>query len=318
MNILISGSVVFDRIMDFQGKFADHILPDKIDILNVCFMINELKEHFGGTAGNIAYALSLLNEKPYILATAGRDFGPYSEWLDKNSIPVDYIKIIREELTASAYITTDNTDNQITIFNPGAMKHRADFNFDSIPPKESIAIVSPGNIEDMFVFSGIYKQKEIDYLFDPGQSLPVWGGEELKEMIEGSFVFISNEYELQLTQDKTSLSVDDIVKMTKYIITTGGEGGSVIRFEENSKIKTIKIPSVPAARVSDPTGAGDAFRGGLLKGLSLPGKDIIKAAQIGSTLATYSVEVYGTQSFSFTMDDFNKRYKGVFGEDALK
>ncbi|RMD56076.1 MAG: carbohydrate kinase family protein, partial [Nitrospirae bacterium] len=161
MNILISGSIAYDRIMDFPGKFSDHILPDKIHILNVCFIINNLRENFGGTAGNIAYTLSLLGESPRIIATAGRDFGPYREWLKKNRLSSEHILIIEDELTACAYITTDQSDNQITAFNPGAMKYPAKFNFDNVPPSDTIAIISPGNLEDMYNFTEIYKKRNI-------------------------------------------------------------------------------------------------------------------------------------------------------------
>ena len=164
MNILVSGSLAYDRIMDFPGKFSDHILPDKVHVLNVCFMINELKENFGGTAGNIAYALSLLGENPTILATAGRDFDPYKEWFGKNKISTDNITIIEEELTAGAYITTDMSDNQITAFNPGAMKFNANYDFESVAHDNTIAIVSPGNLDDMFNFSKIYQEKKVDYI----------------------------------------------------------------------------------------------------------------------------------------------------------
>ena len=218
MNILVSGSMAYDRIMDFPGKFSDHILPDKIHILNVCFMINGLKENFGGTAGNIAYTLALLGETPTIISTAGNDFDKYNQWLQEHRIPTGTIKIIDEELTAGAYITTDQADNQITAFNPGAMKFRSDFDFDSVNPSESLAIISPGNLDDMFTFSEIYKKKGIKYIFDPGQSLPPWSGEELTEMIDGSWIFICNDYELQLTQEKTAMTLDDILKKTATLI----------------------------------------------------------------------------------------------------
>ncbi|MFQ5454362.1 MAG: PfkB family carbohydrate kinase, partial [Candidatus Zixiibacteriota bacterium] len=218
MNILVSGSLAYDRIMDFPGKFSDHILPDKVHVLNVCFMINELKENFGGTAGNIAYALSLLDENPTIVATAGRDFESYREWFNKNNISTDTIKIIEEELTAGAYITTDQSDNQITAFNPGAMKFSTSYDFESAIHDNTVAIVSPGNLDDMYNFSNIYKQKKIDYIFDPGQSLPAWNEEKLIEMIDGSKIFICNDYELQLTREKTSMTIDDILDETEILV----------------------------------------------------------------------------------------------------
>ena len=174
MNILVSGSLAYDRIMDFHGRFSDHILPEKIHVLNVSFTVNSLTENFGGTAGNIAYGLSLLGEKPLILATIGRDYHRYFDWLTKNHISQDGIRIIEQELTAGAYITTDQADNQITGFNPGAMKFATSFDFSKISSTGSIAIIAPGNLEDMMNCSALYKSKGIDYIFDPGQSLPMW------------------------------------------------------------------------------------------------------------------------------------------------
>lgn len=317
MDIFISGSLAYDRIMDFPGKFSDHILPDKIHILNVCFTINELKENFGGTAGNIAYALSLLGEKPRIIAAAGKDFEPYAFWLDRNHIPTDYIKIIEDEFTAGAYITTDQADNQITAFNPGAMKYSADFDFASLSPDDTLAIVSPGNLDDMFGFSRKYKEKKVPYIFDPGQSLPGWSAEQLAEMIDGSYIFICNDYELEMTQDKTALSVEDILRRTKILITTRGEHGSLLRSLNTDREESIEIPAVYTDSVKDPTGAGDAYRAGLIKGLIHPKKDIVHAARLGAVCATYSVEVYGTQNFSFSRKEFSKRFKEAFGSEAF-
>lgn len=317
MKILVSGSLAYDRIMDFPGKFSDHILPDKIHVLNVCFMINGLTENFGGTAGNIAYALSLLGESPTIIATAGRDFEPYRNWLAKNKISTEHIKIIDEELTAGAYITTDQSDNQITAFNPGAMKFSSNFDFDSVVREKALAIVAPGNLRDMVNFSNIYKKKGINYIFDPGQSLPAWTKELLTEMIHGSKIFICNDYELQLTQEKTSMTIDDILEKTETLIVTKGEFGSVIMCKENNKIKSFEIPVAKVDQVNDPTGAGDAYRAGLIKGLTVSKNDLVHAAKIGAVCAAYCVEVYGPQNFHFTHELFNKRFGSVFGERAF-
>jgi adenosine kinase len=314
MNILISGSLAYDRIMDFPGRFSDHIFPDKIHILNVCFMINGLRENFGGTAGNIAYTLSLLGEKGVVIATAGRDFLPYKEWLEKHGINTGHISIIEEELTAGAYITTDQSDNQITAFNPGAMKYNALFDFDNLAPEQTIAIIAPGNLRDMLDFSRIYKQRRIEYIFDPGQSLPAWSSEELGEMIEGSKIFICNDYELEMAMEKTSQTIDDILGKTGTLITTRGELGSLVIFSENGIRKRLEIPAVTTAAVKDPTGAGDAYRAGLVKGLLVLDKDIVGAARMGSVCAAYSVEAYGTQNFHFTEESFKKRFKDFFGK----
>ena len=317
MNILVSGSMAYDRIMDFPGKFSDHILPEKVHILNVCFMINDLKENFGGTAGNIAYALSLLEESPSIIATAGRDFGPYRGWLATNKISSDHIKIIETELTAGAYITTDQSDNQITAFNPGAMKFGSNFVFDTATRENTVAIISPGNLDDMFDFSNIYKQKNIDYILDPGQSIPAWTKERLTEMIDGSKIFICNDYELRLSQEKTSMTIDDIMEKTEILVKTKGEYGSEVIIKEHGNIKSIDIPVAEVSSVKDPTGAGDAYRAGLIKGFFLSDNDIVHAAKIGAVCAAYSVEVYGPQNYDFSIEAFNNRFKETFEDTAF-
>ncbi|MBF0320932.1 MAG: carbohydrate kinase family protein [Nitrospirae bacterium] len=316
MDIIVSGSIAYDRIMDFPGRFSDHILADKIHMLNVCFMINELKENFGGTAGNIAYALSLLGERPNIVATAGHDFGPYADWFKENGISTDFIKIIPKELTAGAYITTDLSDNQITAFNPGAMKHSSTFDFNSVSPKEAIAVVAPGNLDDMFNFVKTYKEKGIPYIFDPGQSLPAWSGQQLREMITGAMIFISNDYELGLTMEKTGATSNDILSMAETLITTKAENGSTVIFRRDGRHESVEIPAVIPSKVCDPTGAGDAYRAGLVKGLLLPGMDIVHAAKMGAASASFCVEVYGTQNYSFTRQSFNGRFEAEFSAGA--
>lgn len=304
MTIVISGSMAYDRIMDFPGYFADHILPEKIHVINVSFTVNHLVEKFGGTAGNIAYALSLLGEKPLIVATMGHDYQPYFEWLAKNRIATGHIQIIPEETTAGAYITTDRADNQITGFNPGAMKHRTDFDFGGLKPSESIAIIAPGNLDDMMNYSEACAGKGIPYIFDPGQSLPGWRPEELLKCIRGARLLISNDYELELICKQTALGRDKLCGLTETVITTLGEAGSRVSTKEGD----IAIPTAPAKKVVDPTGCGDAYRGGLIYGIT-HGKSLAEAALMGSVAASFCIEVYGTQDYHFTMDEFNARLK---------
>ena len=308
MNIYISGSMAYDRIMDFPGKFSDHILPDKIHILNVCFTVNGMAEKFGGTAGNIAYSLNLLDEAPLIIATIGKDYGTYFEWLKKNNISVEGIKIIEDEFTAGAYITTDKADNQITGFNPGAMKYPSGFNVDDLDPQKSIVLLAPGNLQDMMSYAEACRKKGIRYICDPGQSLTQWEGKALRDWLEGSMMLISNDYELQMIIKMTGMEKKGLLGLTKTIITTLGEEGSLI---STSNLDT----AVPAARVSevlDPTGAGDAYRAGLLKGIAL-GRDLETAAKMGAVSATYAIEKYGTQEHYFTYEDFTERYRNSFG-----
>jgi len=309
--------MAYDRIMDFPGRFSEHILPDKIHILNVCFMIDGLRENFGGTAGNIAFTLSLLGERPFIVATAGRDFASYSSWLKDNGIPGDFIEIVPDELTAGAYITTDRSDNQITAFNPGAMKRRTPFNVGRIEAENALAVIAPGNLEDMYAFSAEFKERGIPCIFDPGQSLPAWEAGRLREAVAGSEVLISNDYELELIKEKTGLSTGELAGMTAWLITTRGEEGSEVQCRDGKNTRIVHIPPAVPSEVCDPTGAGDAYRAGLLRGLRLPGKDVIHAARMGSVSAAYAVEVYGTQTFSFTTEEFNERFRQTFGTEAF-
>jgi adenosine kinase len=309
MRIFVSGSLAFDRIMDFPGRFADHILPEKIHILNVCFMVNGLTERFGGTAGNIAYNLALLGEKPVILATVGRDFAPYLEWLNRQGLPVAGIKEIPEELTAGAYITTDQSDNQITGFNPGAMKYPSLYPFDGVAPDRALAIVAPGNLEDMLAYTRRYKTLGVPYIFDPGQSIPAWGHGELQEMTTGALALIANDYELELLRRKTGLDEAGLLRLTGVIIATRGEEGSMLLTDAGKE----DIPAIPARQVLDPTGAGDAYRAGLLKGLAL-GEDWPLAARLGAVLASFAVEQQGTQEHKVPHSDFWERYARNFGK----
>jgi adenosine kinase len=308
MQIYISGSLAYDRIMDFPGKFSDHILPDKIHILNVCFTVNGMRENFGGTAGNIAYSLSLLNEKPLILATIGKDYRSYFDWLNKNKIPIEGIKVINEEFTAGAYITTDKSDNQITGFNPGAMKYPSGYDFGSAKPDSSICLIGPGNLTDMMEYARICKQKKIPYICDPGQSLTAWQKQDLIDWITGSMLLISNDYELEMIMNMTHLDKKGLLKLSALIITTLGENGSVISTAEGD----IRVPAAEVDSVVDPTGAGDAYRAGLIKGIAL-GKDLESAAKIGAVAAVYAVEKYGTQEHAYTYDEFIERYTAIFG-----
>lgn len=302
MNILVSGSLAYDRIMDFSGTFSDHILPEKIHNLNVAFMVNGLREKFGGTAGNIAYALSLLGEKPTILATIGCDYARYFDWLKTNKIDTDGVTIIEDEFTAGAYITTDQADNQITVFNPGAMKYQAPYDFDEVDAANTIAIVSPGNIGDMTSYPKIYREKGIRFIFDPGQSLPMWDGKALADAIDGAEILITNDYELDLVMKMTGLKIEELLKKTKTIISTRGEEGSKIYTPD----KEVEVCAIKAKQVCDPTGAGDAYRAGLIKRL-IEGKDIKECAITGSACASFAVENYGTQEYSFTMAEFEER-----------
>ncbi len=302
MKIIVSGSLAYDRIMDFPGKFSDHILPEKIHVLNVCFQVDGMKVRFGGTAGNIAYALTLMGERPVISATIGQDYHQYFEWLAKNGISTENIKIIENDFTASAYITTDQANNQITGFHPGAMKYPASLDFDRLDSVETMVIISPGNLEDMMDYPLRCKARGIDYIFDPGQSLPMLEAKDLVQAIKGCRILICNDYEMDLILKKTELNKEYMLKLARTVIITRGELGSQVFTPEGE----INILPAKPSKVLDPTGAGDSYRGGLIAGLAR-GLSLEQAARMGSVCASFCLECYGTQDYRFSPDEFNQR-----------
>lgn len=301
MTTIISGSLAYDRIMEFPEPFSDHILPNKIDMLNVCFMVDGVTENFGGTAGNIAYALKLMGGEPEISATIGKDNHSYFAWLDKNNISKKRLQTVESELTAGAYITTDKGNNQITAFNPGAMKFCSNLDFDNLAD-DTLLIVSPGNLDDMLNYPKICQEKKIDYIFDPGQALPMLKGQDLIDSIDGCILLMVNDYELNLILDKTGLSKKEVFARAKATIVTLGASGSTLY----SDGKEYTIPVFPARKVVDPTGAGDAYRGGLLYGLK-NGRSLEESAVMGSVCASFAVEYYGTQVYFFNREEFDRR-----------
>lgn len=308
MAIYVSGSLAFDRIMTFPGNFQDHILMDKLHMINVSFMVDGMDERRGGCAGNIAYTLALLDEKPVIVAAAGRDFESYARTLASHGLPLDGIRRAEDVFTALCYITTDLNSNQITGFYPGAMTLPAVYGFPGIDARQDIAIVSPGNVEDMRRLPRMYREKGVPYIFDPGQQLPVLTGEELLEAIEGSLACITNDYELNMICKATGKSEDEIAARTSWLVTTLGAEGAQVRGQG----ETVRIAPVPIDKVLDPTGAGDAHRAGLIKGL-VNGLAMPEAARLGSVSASFALEKMGTQEHDITPAAFRQRYEAVFG-----
>jgi len=309
MDILVSGSLAYDRIMDFPGRFSDHIMPDKIHMINVSFTVNGMRENFGGTAGNISYALSLLGEQPRIVAAIGYDYHRYFQWFEQHGLSTENILMVSEEATASAYITTDLADNQITGFNPGAMKYPSGFDFGQTNPQECIAIVAPGNLQDMAEYTRTHQEMGIFSIFDPGQSLPAWDGDALATCISQSNLLVSNDYELALIREKTGRSDGEILELAGAIITTRGEHGCQV---SNREGLSVSLPVVPADDVVDPTGAGDAFRGGMIKGM-IRGLPLERAAMMGTVCSHYAIQKYGTQTYHFTQEEFEAKLKQHFG-----
>lgn len=307
-NILVSGSLVYDRIMDFPGYFKDHILPDKIHILNVAFAVNGMKENFGGTAGNIAYNLALLGERPIVLSCAGNDFGEYEHWFKKFTIDLSQVKKIKTGRTASAYIITDKSDNQITGFNPGALiANGKTLNKKFV--RHSLAIVAPGNIADMEKYSAFYKKENVPYIFDPGQMITSLSKSTLKNCINGAEILIGNDYEMNIIEKKTGWTRKTLIGKVKMLITTKGEKGSEIC----NKKTAIQIPPAKIKRNFDPTGAGDAYRAGLIKGI-INNWPLEKIGCFAGVVAAYAVENYGTQNHKFNWKELKVKYRKSYNE----
>lgn len=309
--ILVTGSLAFDYIMDFKGSFSEHIMPDKIHVLNLSFLLDDLRKQAGGTAGNISYSLGLLKTPVSILATAGDDFSPFEEKLKNAGVDISSIQTIPGNFTASAFIMTDKNDNQITGFYPGAMSASSKLNIGFLNPKPEFVVISPNDPQAMLNFSLECQKLNIPYMIDPGMQLPSLDPKALSSMVNGAQILIGNDYEVGLIKKKLNINDQDITDHVKIVITTYGNQGSQIE-QPNGEIIKIKA-ATPDANL-DPTGAGDAYRAGFLAGF-IKKLDLKTSAQMGAVAACYVVEKYGTTSHTFTVEEFAKRYKENFGEE---
>ncbi|NOY63465.1 MAG: carbohydrate kinase family protein [Gammaproteobacteria bacterium] len=306
MSALICGSYAYDTIMVFPDKFKNHILPDKVHILNVCFLVPEMRREFGGCAGNIAYNLKLLGGDPLPMATVGSDFAPYAQWMDRHGISREHLKVIDDSYTAQAFITTDSDDNQITAFHPGAMGE-AQQNRVADADDVTIGIVSPDGRDGMIAHAAQFKAAGIPFIFDPGQGLPMFDGNELMAFVRQATWVTVNDYEAQLLQERTGCSFDELATHVEaLIVTRGGEGSRIYTGGD-----CIEIPSVVPMHVADPTGCGDAYRAGLLYGLT-QGWDWPTTGRIASLMGSLKIEHNGTQNHTFTLDAFIKRFDESF------
>jgi len=301
--------MAWDTIMVFKDRFSNHILPDKIHRLNVSFLVPGLRREFGGCAGNIAYNLKLLGDTGYPMATVGRDFGPYRDWMLKHGIPTDHIEVLESEHTAQAFITTDLDDNQITAFHPGAMQ-QSHANKVSDAKNVGIGIVAPDGRDGMIQHAEQFAAADIPYIFDPGQGLPMFGGEDIKRFVDQATWVAVNDYEWELVQQKTGWTAKDVTQRVKALVVTRGAQGSVIYTPEGE----VQIPCAKAKAVVDPTGCGDAYRAGLLHGL-LHGLDWKSTGRIASLLGAIKIESLGTQNHRFTKAELEARLKESFGPD---
>jgi len=309
MSALICGSYAYDTIMVFHDKFKNHILPDKVHMLNVSFLVPDMRREYGGCAGNIAYNLKLLGGDPLPMATVGSDFDLYASWMDRCGIPRTHIKVYTSTFTGQAFITTDEDDNQITAFHPGAMSLSHE-NKVSDAKGVTIGIVSPDGREGMIEHAEQFAEAGIPFIFDPGQGMPMFNGDDLLRFTEQATWITLNDYEAQLFEERTGLSPHEIAERVEaLIITRGGEGSYIYTARHR-----IDIPAAPVTVLNDPTGCGDAYRAGLLYGL-MNDMDWETSGRIASLLGAIKIERHGTQNHQFTRDEFERRFQEAFGRE---
>jgi adenosine kinase len=308
MKIVVTGSIAYDYLMSFPGKFTEHFLPEHFHRVSLSFLVDSMDKRRGGCAPNIAYTLALLGERPVIMATAGEDFGEYRLWLEAAGIDTSHVKQVAGKFCASFFCSTDQANNQIASFYTGAMADAGELSFRTVKDC-GLAIISPNDPRAMVQYADECRTLGIRYIFDPGQQCARLEGNELKEGLVGAAIVICNDYEYELLKQKSGCTEAEILEHCDALIVTRGEHGSSVIARDGR----TDVPAVVPRRIVDPTGVGDAYRGGLMKGLAL-GLPYAACAQIGSVAATYALEHLGGQSHAYTWDEFQERYEGQFGE----
>ena len=308
MKIIVTGSIAFDYLMSFPGKFTEHILPEHLDRLSVSFLVDTMEKRRGGCGPNIAYTLALLGERPLLMATAGEDFSDYRRWLEAAGIDTSLVKQIPGKFTASFFCSTDQTNNQIASFYTGSMANAAELSFRTVKDCR-LAIIAPNDPAAMVQYAEECRTLGIPFIFDPGQQCARMSGDELTDGVLGATVVICNDYEFELLGQKTGMREADVLARAKALVITRGEHGCSVYTPDGAR---VDVAAVSPHRIVDPTGVGDAFRGGLMKGLAL-GLPYDACARFGSVAATYALEHLGGQSHSYTWDEFRSRYEEHFG-----
>ncbi len=308
--ILVAGSLAFDFIMGFPGRFQDHILPEKLHIINLSFLVDRMRKQRGGCAGNIGYTLALLGEKARLVAAAGSDFGSYRQYLDGLGVDTSCIQQFPDEMTATCMITTDKSNNQITGFYVGAMARARELSLKAcVTSATRFAVVAPDDPPAMLRHSREAREAGIPVIYDPSFQVIALDGEQLMAGADGAKALILNDYEFAVFQEKTGYNLEQLRQRIELVVVTLGEKGSCIHTRDG---RDIQIAPVKVGQVVDPTGAGDAYRAGFMHGL-VRGEDLEACGRKGSVAAAYAIENYGTQSFSYTLEEFNQRYRENYG-----
>jgi adenosine kinase len=315
MNIVVTGSIAYDYLMTFPGRFQEHILPAKLANLSVSFLVDAMVRQRGGVAPNIAYTLALLGERPRVMATVGQDFKDYRAWLEAQGVDSSAIKTLKDDFTASFFVSTDQENNQIAMFYTGAMAHAHTLSFRAPELGDApidLAIISPNDPRAMIKYAGECHELGIPYLYDPSQQIIRLSGDELRAGIRGARLLMVNEYEFEMIREKTGLSETDVIGQVGALVITRGEKGSTI-YSTNQQ---AHIPIVPPTQIVDPTGVGDAYRAGLIKGLALQAPWEV-AGRMGAVAAAYVLEQKGTQNHRYTQAEFVARYREHFDDAGV-
>ncbi len=310
MKLIVTGSIAFDYLMSFPGKFTEHLLPEHMQRVSLSFLVDTMDKRRGGCAPNIAYTLALLGERPHLMATAGQDFTDYGVWLTAAGVDTSLVKVIGNKFTASFFCSTDEANNQIASFYTGAMANAGELSFRTVDgvAADGLVIISPNDPEAMVQYAEECSTMGIKYIWDPGQQCARMDGAQLKDGIVGAHIVICNDYEFELIRQKTAMQEADVLAVASTLIITRGEHGSTVITRDSR----IDVPAVPPDRIVDPTGVGDAFRGGLMKGIA-SGRSLEVSAKMGSVAATWALEHLGGTSHAYTWPEFVQRYEAHFG-----
>jgi adenosine kinase len=311
MRMIVTGSIAYDYLMSFPGSFSEHLLPDHLQRVSLSFLVDSMDKRRGGCAPNIAYTLALLGERPHLMGTAGQDFDEYRQWLDAAGIDTSLVRQVPGKFTASFFCSTDRDGNQIASFYTGAMAHAAELTFAAAGPCD-LAIISPNDPTAMVEYARECQALRVPYIYDPSQQVARMGGDELKDGVTGARIVICNDYEYEILREKTGLDAAAMLQHAEAVIVTKGEKGSSIILRD----RTVDTPAVPPVEAVDPTGVGDAFRGGLMKGLAA-GAPWETCGRLGSVAATYALEHLGGSTHRYSWPEFKARYQSQFGALTL-
>jgi adenosine kinase len=311
MNIIVTGSIAYDYLMSFPGSFTEHLLPEHLQRVSLSFLVDTMDKRRGGCAPNIAYTLALLGERPRLMGTAGQDFGDYRAWLEHAGIETSLVKEVEGKFTASFFCSTDRDGNQIASFYTGAMAHAGELSFGRAGACD-LTIISPNDPAAMIGYARECRELGIPYIFDPSQQVARLGGSDLQDGVRGAHLVICNDYEFEIVREKTGMDESAMLEHAEAVVVTKGEKGATVRLRD----RTIDVAAVPPREIVDPTGVGDAFRGGLMKGLAA-GADYETSARLGSVAAAYALEHLGGSSHTYSWAQFAARYEQYFGPLSL-